>query len=242
MIGVGIRANLRQKDSESYFLGNRNMPWWAVGLSIIATSFSAASILGLPGTSFAGDLWYFQFQVGDLLAAIIVCLLFIPFFQKLRLVSAYEYLEDRFDLKTRLLGSSLFILQALLRAGTLLFGAALLFSQIAPLGFLPGNFTHVEEAVIIFGIIAIIYTALGGITAVIWTDVAQFFIIAVGIVGLLAVVVYDTPGGWSETWATAARSRQTSDLSHRCRQFVLEKRVCYRCFWLWSFGLGVIWN
>ncbi|HSH44291.1 MAG TPA: sodium/solute symporter [Longimicrobiales bacterium] len=203
IVGIGFWANRRQTDTEAYFLGNRSMRWWAAGLSIIATSFSAASILGVPGYAYTSDMWYLQYQIGDFLAAIIVVVLFIPFFHGVRgLTTAYEYLEARFDLKTRLLGSSLFSLTVLLRAGTLLYGAALLFSEVVPTDLIPG-LSGVEEAVVIFGVIAITYTVLGGISAVIWTDVIQFSIMAIGILASMAVVVLATPGGWDVAFAEA---------------------------------------
>lgn len=203
VVAIGVWANRRQTDTEAYFLGNRNMRWWAAGLSIIATSFSAASILGVPGFAYAADMWYLQYTLGDILAAIIVVFLFIPFFHRVKgLTTAYEYLEARFDTKTRLLGSSLFILTVLLRAGTLLFGAALLFSAVAPTDLIPG-LTGVEEAVVIFGLVAIAYTAAGGVSAVIWTDVIQFAIMAGGILASITLVVLLTPGGWGEAIAQA---------------------------------------
>jgi SSS family solute:Na+ symporter len=205
MVGLGVWANRKQTDTDAYFLGGRNMPWWAAGLSIIATSFSAASILGLPGYAFTSDMWYLQFQFGDVLAALVVIVLFIPFFHKIKgLTTAYEYLEKRFDLKTRLLGSTLFILTSLLRAGTLLYGASLLFSEMVPTDIFPG-LPGVEEAIIIFGVIAIIYTVMGGISAVIWTDVIQFSIMSLGIIASLFVVVWGTPGGWSTAFADAGQ-------------------------------------
>lgn len=210
MVGIGVWANRLQTDTEAYFVGNRNVRWWAAGLSIIATSFSAASILGVPGYAYATDMWYLQYQLGDFLGAGIVAVLFIPFFHKVRgLTTAYEYLEVRFDGKTRLLGSSLFSLTVLLRAGTLLYGAALLFSAVAPTEFIPG-LTGVEEAVVIFGIIAIIYTVMGGISAVIWTDVIQFTIMSLGIIAAMAVVVIGTPGGWGTAFAEAAQLEKTT--------------------------------
>ena len=205
MVGIGAWANRRQTDTEAYFLGNRSMPWWAAGLSIIATSFSAASILGVPGYAYATDMWYLQYQLGDFLGAAIVILLFIPFFHRVKgLTTAYEYLEARFDGKTRLLGSTLFSLTVLLRAGTLLYGAALLFSAVAPTNLIPA-LSGVEEAVVIFGIIAIIYTVMGGISAVIWTDVIQFSIMSLGVVASMAVVVIGTPGGWGTAFAEAGQ-------------------------------------
>lgn len=205
IVGIGVWANRKQTDTEAYFVGNRNLPWWAAGVSIIATSFSAASILGVPGFAYTTDMWYLQYSIGDVLAAVLVAVLFIPFFHRVRgLTTAYEYLEARFDLKTRLLGSSLFSLTVLLRAGTLLFGAALLFSAVVPTDIIPG-LTGVEEAVVIFGIVAIAYTVLGGISAVIWTDVIQFAVMSLGIIASMALVVMGTPGGWGAAFAEAGQ-------------------------------------
>jgi len=204
VVGIGAWANRLQTDTEAYFLGNRGVRWWAAGLSIIATSFSAASILGMPGYAYADDMWYLQFQLGDFLAAIIVVVLFIPFFHRITgLTTAYEYLEERFDPNTRLLGSTFFILTTLLRGGALLYGASLLFSEIVPTNVFPG-LPGVEEAVIIFGIIAIVYTVMGGISAVIWTDVIQFTLIALGVIASIIVVIVNTPGGTSATFGDAA--------------------------------------
>ena len=205
IVAIGVWANRRQTDTEAYFVGNRSVRWWAAGLSIIATSFSAASILGVPGYAYSTDMWYLQYSLGDIFAAIIVAVLFIPFFHKVKgLTTAYEYLEARFDLKSRLLGSSLFALTVLLRAGSLLYGAALLFSAVVPTDLMPG-FNGVEEAVIIFGVIAIVYTVMGGISAVIWTDVIQFSIMSIGIFASMWVVVAGTPGGWEAAFSEAAQ-------------------------------------
>jgi len=204
MVGIGVWANRLQTDTEAYFVGSRNVRWWAAGLSIIATSFSAASILGVPGYAYSTDMWYLQYQLGDFLAAGIVAVLFIPFFHRVKgLTTAYEYLEARFDLKTRLLGSSLFVMTVLLRAGTLLFGAALLFSAVVPTDVVPG-LNGVEEAVVCFGLVAILYTVMGGISAVIWTDVIQFSIMSIGILASITVVVIGTPGGWESAFVEAA--------------------------------------
>ena len=203
IVAIGAWANKRQTDTEAYFVGNRGVRWWAAGLSIIATSFSAASVLGVPGYAYASDLWYLQYSLGDLGAAALVALLFIPFFHRVRgLTTAYEYLEARFDLKSRLLGSTLFVLTVILRAGTLLYGAALLFSAVVPTDLVP-VLDGVEEAVVVFGVIAIVYTVLGGISAVIWTDVIQFAVMTVGVVASIWVAGEGVPGGFAEAWASA---------------------------------------
>jgi solute:Na+ symporter, SSS family len=233
IVAIGFWANRRQTDTEAYFLGNRNMRWWAAGLSIIATSFSAASILGVPGYAYATDMWYLQYQIGDILAAVVVAILFIPFFHKVRgLTTAYQYLEARFDLKTRLLGSTLFSLTVLLRAGTLLYGAALLFSAVVPTDIIPG-LTGVEEAVVIFGIIAITYTVLGGISAVIWTDVIQFTIMSLGIIASMAVVVIATPGGWDAAFAEAGAAGKLNIVN-------LEDPFSGRSLFTAVFGYGLL--
>jgi len=233
IVAIGFWANRRQTDTEAYFVGNRNLPWWAAGVSIIATSFSAASILGVPGYAYTTDMWYLQYQLGDFLAAGVVALLFIPFFHKVKgLTTAYEYLEVRFDLKTRLLGSTLFSLTVLLRAGTLLFGAALLFSAVVPTDIIPG-LTSVEEAVVIFGIIAIVYTVLGGISAVIWTDVIQFAIMSIGIIASMAVVVLATPGGWDVAFAQAGDAGKLDILR-------LDDGFAGTSLWTAIFGYGLL--
>ena len=203
MVGIGAWANRRQTDTEAYFVGNRGVAWWAAGLSIIATSFSAASVLGVPGYAFSSDMWYLQYSLGDLLAAVVVAWLFIPFFHRVKgLTTAYEYLEARFDLKSRLLGSTLFVLTVLLRAGTLLYGAALLFSAVVPTDLVP-LLDGVEEAVVLFGVIAIVYTVLGGISAVIWTDVVQFGVMTFGVAASIWVAGDGVPGGMGAAWANA---------------------------------------
>lgn len=204
MIAIGAWANRRQTDTEAYFVGNRGVKWWAAGLSIIATSFSAASILGVPGYAYTDDLWYLQYSLGDIAAGLLVAALFIPFFHRMKgLTTAYEYLEARFDLKSRLLGSSLFALTVLLRAGTLLYGAALLFSAVVPTDLIPG-LTGVEEAVVVFGLIAVTYTVLGGISAVIWTDVIQFSVMSVGVLASIWLAATGAADGVSAAWAEAA--------------------------------------
>lgn len=206
IVAIGAWANRRQTDTEAYFVGNRGVKWWAAGLSIIATSFSAASILGVPGLAYSADLWYLQYSLGDVLAAVVVAVLFIPFFHRVKgLTTAYEYLERRFDLKSRLLGSTLFVLTVILRAGTLLYGAALLFSTLVPTDLVPG-LTSVEEAVVVFGVIAITYTVLGGISAVIWTDVIQFVVMSLGVLASIYVAAQGAAGGLGEAWALASEA------------------------------------
>ena len=109
----------------------KDLPWWALGLSLIATSFSAASILGGPGEGYSHGFLYLQLQLGDLIGYSLVILVLLPFFVKLDIISAYEYLEKRFDNKNRALGSLFFLLFVIARLGGLLYAASLVFATVS---------------------------------------------------------------------------------------------------------------
>jgi SSS family solute:Na+ symporter len=179
VVGLGALAGRRQRDTGDFFLGGRSLPWPLVGASILATAFSAASLLGGPGEAYQHGLLWLQLQVGDLLAILVVCGIFIPSFRGLELTTAYEYLERRFGAPARTAATLLFHLQVLFRTGVLLYGPALALATITGL--------DVRVAIVAVGAVAILYTLLGGITAVVWTDALQLVVIMVG-VGLCAWV------------------------------------------------------
>ncbi|MHC5011372.1 MAG: sodium:solute symporter family transporter, partial [Planctomycetota bacterium] len=157
VVAIGIWANRRQKTPEDYLLGGRRMRWWAVGVSLIATSFSSAALIGATGFGFAKGMGYLQLQLGDLLAIALACALFLPFFSRLRLTTAYEYLERRFGVAARTVASALFVFQTLLRTGILVLGPALALSAV--LG------VDLRWAIAVSGVAAILYSATGGIAA-----------------------------------------------------------------------------
>jgi solute:Na+ symporter, SSS family len=187
VLGIGFVANRRQKNGEDYFLGGRALPWWAVGASLIATSFSAASLIGGTGFGFMKGMGYLQLQIGDFLALAAVAFLLIPFFARLRLTTAYEYLEQRFGVVARTVASLLFVAQTLLRTSLLFVVPAIALSAI--LGWSLGTSILVTAAA------AITYSAFGGIAAVVWTDLIQMAVVSVGVAYCLVVVVTDIPGG-----------------------------------------------
>ncbi|RMH58992.1 MAG: sodium-coupled permease [Candidatus Hydrogenedentota bacterium] len=196
VIGMGVVSS-RRDTADEYFRGAKKLPWWALGLSIIATAFSAGTLLGAPGEGFRHGFLWLQLQLGDLLGYGLVCLLFLPVFLRLDITTAYDYLELRFDKKVRLLGATAFLLFVLVRLGGLLYGAAIVFAKVT--GF------SVETAIVLVGILSIFYTAAGGLAAVVWTDVLQFAMVLFG-VGLAAILaVHGVPGGWSEVLAAARR-------------------------------------
>jgi len=195
VIGIGIRASLQQTNTDEYFRGSKQLPWWALGLSIIATSFSGASLLGGPGEGYSHGFLYLQLQLGDLIGYGLVIFLFLPFFVQLNLTTAYEYLEKRFDAKTRSLGSLCFLLFVIARLGGLLYAASLVVATVTGLS--------LTISILLVGILSIIYTASGGITAVVWTDVLQFFMIFVGLAAGIWAAISVVPGGLGELWQAA---------------------------------------
>jgi solute:Na+ symporter, SSS family len=170
-----------------FFFARGEMPWWAVGLSLIATSVSASTFLGIPAEAYQFDLRLLQLNVGVPISIVLVCAVFIPFFRSSGATSAYEVLERRFDLKTRSIASILYIVHVLLRTGILIFGPSIMVSRLTGI--------DIRLIIVVVGISTIVYTAMGGIRAVIWTDVIQFFIFVAGAVLICLYVSLDVPGG-----------------------------------------------
>lgn len=196
LVGIGAYASRKQNDTDEYFRGGRQIPWWAIGISIMATSFSAASLLGGPGQGYDNGLLWLQMQLGDLLGYGLVIAILLPLFVRLNITTAYEYLERRFDAKTRSLGAICFLMFVIARLGGLLYAASLVVAQVTGLSS--------AEAILLVSIIAVAYTVVGGITAVIWTDVLQFVMIFLGIAAGIWSVSQGVPGGLGQLWATAA--------------------------------------
>lgn len=187
VVAIGVWANRRQKDTEDYFLGGRKMRWWAVGISLIATSFSSAALIGGTGEGFENGLGYLQLQVGDFLAIALAVFLFLPFYARLRLTTAYGYLEARFGVGARTVASALFIGQTVMRAGILVLAPALAISAV--FGW------DVRWGIVVSGAAAVLYSAAGGLMAVVWTDMIQLAVVVFAVVFSLVLVSGDVPGG-----------------------------------------------
>lgn len=186
MVGIGLLASRNQHDAESYFLGSRSMPVWAVGLSILATALSAATFIGAPAAAFKGNLTYLILNIGGIIAAIIVAVLFIPAFYRAGTITIYGYLGKRFGESTTIAASVCFLIGRMLASGARLFMAAIGFSLI-----LYGNIKtdHLLPAIALFGAIGTLYTVCGGIKAVIWTDVVQILVVVgAALLGIVLLV------------------------------------------------------
>jgi SSS family transporter len=172
---------------EGYFLANRRLPWAAVGLSVMATQASAITFIGTTGQAFDGGMEFIQVYLPQPIAMVILCLLFVPFFYKAKLYTAYEYLERRFDSRTRSLTAFLFLVSRGLAAGFVLYAPAIVLSVI--LGW------DERATILVMGLVTILYTTMGGITAVIWTDVVQMVMMFLGIAAALVILFTALPSG-----------------------------------------------
>jgi len=169
------------KSSVDYIKAGNQAKWWTIGLSVMATQASAITFLSTPGQAFHDGMGFIQFYFGVPLAIIIVCVVFIPVYHKLKVYTAYEYLEKRFDLKTRTLTALLFLIQRSLSAGITIFAPAIILSSV-----LGWDLTTLN---IILGLLVIIYTVSGGTKAVNYTQKYQMGIIFVGLLICLVVII-----------------------------------------------------
>lgn len=195
MISLGGYFCRGQKSLREYLLGGRSIPWWAAAFSGIATMASAVGYLGAPGQAFHSDLTYWQLRLAIPFAILALCLLFIPFFYKLDVYTAYEYLERRFDLKTRVLAASLFTLLKCGYLGIVIFAPALVLSRM----------TGVSEVwiVLMTGAVTTLYTMLGGIRGVVWTDSLQLGVLVGGAVAAFWILTSRVQGGVAEVFRVA---------------------------------------
>ena len=185
VIWDGIRKTKGSGNLEGFFLANRNLPWWAVGLSVMATQMSAITLVGTTGQAYSDGMRFLQFYYGLPLAMIILCITVVPFFYRAKVFTAYEYLENRFDAKTRTLTSFFFLFSRGMGAGVIIAAPAVVLS--IALGF--------SEIITIFaiGITTTLYTMFGGVQAVTWTDVKQMVLIIIGLGVCIFIIVSNFP-------------------------------------------------
>ena len=181
----GLRLTKRSHELEGYFLGGRNLPWWAVGLSVMATQLSAITMVGTTGQGYADGMRFLQFYFALPLAMIVLSVTLVPFFHNAKIYTAYEYLERRFDAKTRAFTSFLFLLSRSMSLGVVISAPAVVFSVV--LG------VDLTTTVLLIGVPTVIYTMFGGVQAVTWTDVKQMVLIVVGLIAAVVVLILGLP-------------------------------------------------
>ena len=175
------------KNVQEYIRGGNEAKWWTVGLSVMATQASAITFLSTPGQAFHDGMGFVQFYFGVPIAMVVICLVFIPLYHRLKVYTAYEYLESRFDLKTRSLAAVLFLIQRGLAAGITIFAPAIILSAV-----LGWNLTMLN---IIIGILVIIYTVSGGTKAVSVTQKHQMAVIFTGMFIAFFLIISYLPDG-----------------------------------------------
>ena len=190
----GIWKTRGQKNIQDYLLANKTTPWYVVTLSIMATQASAITFLSTPGQAYVDGMRFLQFYLGLPIAMIILSVTAVPLFHNLKVYTAYEFLEQRFDLKNRVLGSVLFLIQRGLAAGFTILAPALIVSIL--LGW------DVQITVIVIGLLVVLYTASGGTDAVNKTHLMQMLIITVGMITAFILIIYSLPADISFLDAT----------------------------------------
>lgn len=191
VIWDGIRMTKHSGNVEGYFLANRSLPWWAVGLSVMATQLSAITLVGATGQAYTDGMRFIQFYYGLPLAMVILCVTAVPFFYRAKVFTAYEYLENRFDLKTRTLTSFFFLISRGLGVGVVIAAPSVILSIVL-------GWSEITT-IFVMGLSTTIYTMIGGVQAVTWTDVKQMIVIFFGLGVVLVIVMSSFPEGVSAT-------------------------------------------
>jgi solute:Na+ symporter, SSS family len=199
---LGLKLSGKQKGLQDYFLGGRNLPWWAVCLSVVATETSALTVIGIPVMSYLGDISYLQLALGYIVGRIVVAFFMLPRYYDGEMVTAYAYLGKRFGQSTQTTAGVTFLFTRLLADGIRVLAAAIPLKLILDgMGIQTNYFT----IIVVLAVVTILYTFIGGIKAVVWVDVAQMFLYVLG--GVLAVVIISaqTGGGWFADAADAGK-------------------------------------
>jgi SSS family transporter len=194
LVWIGKRFSRSDDTREDFFLGGRRVPWWAAGLSIYATQLSAITFLAIPAKAYAEDWTYLPGNLTLILVAPIVTAFYLPRFRRLRVTTAYEYLEHRFNLAVRLLCSGAFVALQWARMAIVLYLPALALAAVTGI--------DIRLSILVMGVLCTVYTLHGGMNAVIWTDVVQSVVLGGAVVLSLVLIVMGTGGSAAEVVRT----------------------------------------
>lgn len=185
IVAYGVWKTRSVKSVQSYLLGDRDLPWWTIGLSIMATQASAITFLSTPGQAYEDGMRFAQFYFGLPVAMVFLSIFVLPIYYRLKVYTAYEYLEGRFDLKTRTMTAILFLLQRGLAAGLTIYAPAIILSSILDWPLTPTT--------LFIGVVVIFYTVLGGTKAVSVTQKQQMIVILTGMFVAAVILVFQLP-------------------------------------------------
>lgn len=240
----GIWSAGTQSSSTDYFLGGRNMPWWAILFSVVATETSTLTFISIPAVAYGGNLTFLQLTFGYILGRIIVAFWFLPAYVKGEMTTAYQFLENRFGSEMRKAASSTFIITRLLADGVRLFATAIplaIIFRFAGVFEAWGDASIYLLAISVISIITLIYTFLGGIKAVIWMDVVQMVVYLGGALFALILMIEKMPAGFPEMMAILSDANKFTLFNWggglSFREFIANPYV----FWISLFG-GAIFS
>jgi SSS family solute:Na+ symporter len=197
---IGVFIGRKQKSSKDYFLGGKEMSWWSVGFSIVASETSTLTFISIPGLAYKSDMHFLQVAIGYFVGRLLVSLIFIPAYYKGDLETAYDFLGKRFGMPLRKFTSSVFIVTRVLASGVRLFATAI------PVHLITGY--DYATSIFIIGIFTLIYTYVGGLKAVVAMDVVQMCIYLGGAVASMILILDHLPNGWSDVVMFAAKEGQ----------------------------------
>jgi SSS family transporter len=213
IIALGVWFGKDQRNTRDYFLGSKNIPWWGIGVSIVAAETSALTIIGVPAYAFAdgGNIMFIQIIVGYVIARLILAIVMVPHYLKGEIYSPYQLLEQHLGQGPRRLAAALFLFLETMAAGVRVYVACIpirlmLGEKVCSLG---GIVDPILGAILIFVGLSLLYTYIGGVKAVIWTDAVQFVLFLAGGIFALCYIPTLIEGGWSAVIATAAAAGKT---------------------------------
>jgi len=216
LVAVGVYFSRREKSTDDYFLAGRRIPWWAAGLSIFGGGLSAMTYMAVPGKAFKTDWVMILTYIVPVAFIPIVTAYYIPFYRRLRVRTAYQYLERRFSLAVRWLASAYYIIFQFGRMTLLLYLPAIALATVTGL--------NLYACILVMGVLATVYTFLGGIEAVIWTDVLQVVVLAGGAIVTLCIIAGRVDGGIGGIIAAGRAHGKFHTFT-----------------WTWDYTVGAVW-
>src|SRR5205814_16068 len=201
IIALGVWFGKDQRTTRDYFLGSKKIPWWGIGLSIVAAETSALTIIGVPAMAYSENMAFIQMIIGYVIARIILAIVMVPHYFKGEIYSPYQLLETSFGPGARRTASVFFLIMETLAAGVRVYVACIPVQLMLGIGVLP--------SIVLFVALSLIYTYIGGVKAVIWTDAVQFGLFLAGGVFTLFYVPTLIDGGFSAVMAQAAAAGKT---------------------------------
>ncbi len=208
--GLGVWFGRDQRNTRDYFLGSKNIPWWGIGLSIVAAETSALTIISVPAMAYGGDMTFLQIIIGYVIARIILAVVMVPHYLRGEIYSPYQLLQNAFGEGARRLIAGFFLLSETLAAGVRVYVASIPFRLMLGdrlLGFGTGD--PILGAILLFVVLSLIYTFIGGVKAVIWTDAVQFVLFMAGGIFTLFYIPTLIDGGFATVFERAAAAGKT---------------------------------